>query len=439
MNSLWNNTASLPPHPMLERDLQTNVLIIGGGICGLLCAYMLAQEGVDCALVEAGRICSRTSGNTTAKITFQHGLIYHKLIEMFGLEKAAMYLDANRSALERYRALCRDANCDFETKAAVVYATDTPKALEQEYNAYQALGIQAEFCPTLPFPFSTAGGLRITEQAQLHPLKLAAFLAARLNIYENTPVLAYDGQRVITPAGSITASHIIVTTHFPIFNKHGAYFLKMYQHRSYVTALKNAPLLPDMYVDGSQKGFSFRTYQDRLLLGGGAHRTGGKGGGWQELAEFAKQYYPGAAEETHWAAQDCMTLDNVPYIGEYSARTPNLYVATGFQKWGFTSSMAAATILCDMIHGRSNDTAAVFSPSRTILRPQLAKNIVASAIHLLTPTTPRCPHMGCALKWNPQERSWDCPCHGSRLTENGHIAETPATSDLPSPDKKRKK
>ena len=169
---------------MLERDLQTNVLIIGGGICGLLCAYMLAQEGVDCALVEAGRICSRTSGNTTAKITFQHSLIYHKLIEMFGLEKAAMYLDAN---------------CDFETKAAV------------------------------------------------------------------------------------------------------------------------------------------------------------------------------------------------------------------------------------------------FSPSRTMLRPQLAKNIAASAIHLLTPTTPRCSHMCCALKWNPQERSWDCPCHGSRFTEKGHVAETPATSDLPSPDKKRKK
>ena len=142
MNSLWNNTVSLPPHPILERDLQTDVLIIGGGICGLLCAYTLAQEGVDCALVEAGRICCRTSGNTTAKITFQHGLIYHKLIKTFGQEMAAMYLEANRSALERYRALCRDANCDFESNAAVVYAIDTPEALEQEHNAYHALGIQ---------------------------------------------------------------------------------------------------------------------------------------------------------------------------------------------------------------------------------------------------------------------------------------------------------
>ena len=185
-----------------------------------------------------------------------------------------------------------------------------------------------------------------------------------------------------------------------------------------------------MYVDEAAEGLSFRNAQGMLLLGGGSHRTGKQGGGWRELEAFAKRHYPRAHIRYRWAAQDCMTLDGVPYIGPYSARTENLYVATGFNKWGMTSAMAAAMLLTDMVQGKRPDDAPVFSPSRSMLRPQLALNALEAAASLLTPTAPRCPHMGCALKWNAQEHSWDCPCHGSRFTQEGGLIENPAMRDL---------
>ena len=167
-----------------------------------------------------------------------------------------------------------------------------------------------------------------------------------------------------------------------------------------------------------------------LLLGGGGHRTGKPGGGWEELEAFARRYFPNSRETCRWAAQDCMTLDGVPYIGQYGRHTPGLYVATGFNKWGMTSSMTAAMVLSDLVQGKRNPYAAVFSPARTVLRPQLLANLAEATASLLTVSKPRCPHMGCALKWNPLERTWDCPCHGSRFTEDGELLDNPATGGL---------
>ena len=185
-----------------------------------------------------------------------------------------------------------------------------------------------------------------------------------------------------------------------------------------------------MYLDEAQTGMSFRNYENLLLIGGGDHRTGKKGGGWQELQDFALRYYPQAKEQYRWAAQDCMSLDGVPYIGPYSASTTDLYVATGFNKWGMTTSMVSAMILTDLVQGKRNPYAEVFSPSRSILHPQLAVNGFEAVVNLLTPTTKRCPHLGCALKWNPVEHTWDCPCHGSRFTEDGKLIDNPATGNL---------
>ena len=184
-----------------------------------------------------------------------------------------------------------------------------------------------------------------------------------------------------------------------------------------------------MYVDESDTGLSFRGYGDLLLLGGGGHRTGKRGGCWQELEAFARKYYKNADIVGKWATQDCMTLDGVPYIGQYSKNTPNLYVATGFNKWGMTNSMVSANILCDLICDNTNPCAEVFSPSRTVPRPPVAVNAIESTLGLITPTAPRCPHLGCALKYNREEHSWDCPCHGSRFTEDGALIDNPATDD----------
>ncbi len=124
-----------------------------------------------------------------------------------------------------------------------------------------------------------------------------------------------------------------------------------------------------------------------------------------------------------------MSLDGVPYIGQYSKGTPGLYVATGFNKWGMTSAMTAAMILTDLVLERDNPYAPAFAPSRSILHPQLAVNGLESICGLMAPTVPRCPHMGCALKYNPQEHSWDCPCHGSRFGEDGSLIDNPAVDD----------
>lgn len=430
MKSIWEKTVQLPEFEPLREDIRTDVLIIGGGLAGLLCAYELTRAGVDCVLAEAGRLCGGVTKNTTAKLTVQHGLVYHKLLKEFGPGRARAYLDANQAALERFRTLCRDIPCDFEEKPSYVYSLDSRKELEKELDALETLGQPAALMDEVPLPFPVAGAVRLDRQARFHPLKFAAGLLNGLKILEHTRVLEVKTGEAVAAGGRIRADHIVVATHFPFLNKFGCYWLKMYQSRSYVLALEGGPELDGMYVDGSGKGLSFRNDRGLLLLGGGGHRTGKKGGGWTELEDFARRHYPDAKPICRWAAQDCMTLDGAPYIGLYSPRLSRLYVATGFNKWGMTSSMAAANLITDLILGRGSPYQEVFSPSRSVLHPQLAANAGESVLNLLTPTRPRCPHLGCALKYNPQEHSWDCPCHGSRFAEDGQLLDGPATGNL---------
>ncbi|MGM9651090.1 MAG: FAD-dependent oxidoreductase [Faecousia sp.] len=430
MRSVWSETARLPSFAPLQGDIRTDVLVVGGGIAGILCAYLLTQAGVDTVLVEAKKLCSGVTGNTTAKITAQHGLVYHKLLRRFGEEKTKQYLLANQAALERYRELCQTIDCDFQTRDSFIYSRDDEALLEEELEALRRLGYGAQLARKLPLPFDVAGAVCFPRQAQFHPLKFLSAVAAGLTIYENTKVLELAPGWARTDRGVIRAEKIIVATHFPILNKHGSYFLKQYQQRSYVLALENAPQLDGIYLDAQEGGLSLRSAGKLLLLGGCGHRTGKQTGGWSALSGLARRYYPQAREVCRWATQDCMTLDGVPYIGRYSRRTPDLFVATGFGKWGMTSAMAAAMVLTDLVQDRENPFAPVFSPSRTILRPQLALNGFEAVKNLLTPGSPRCPHLGCKLKWNEQEHSWDCPCHGSRFAADGQLLDNPSTGDM---------
>ena len=434
MRSIWEQTARLPQFDALTGGVQTDVLIIGGGMAGILCAYFLEQAGVDYLLLEADRICGGVTGNTTAKITSQHGLIYSRLAREFGLEAARLYLEANEAALARYRSLCREIDCDFQEQDAYVYSLGRRDKLENEVAVLEQLGVPARLVSDLPLPIPAAGAVRFPGQAQFHPLRFIAAIARGLRIHEHTKVLSLRDGEAVTSGGTVRAGKVVAATHFPLLNRHGSYFLKLCQHRSYVLALRGAPELEGMYVDEAEDGLSLRSYHGLLLLGGGGHRTGKKGGGWAELSAVAQRAYPNAREAARWAAQDCMSLDGVPYIGQYSARTPGLFVAAGFNKWGMTSSMAAAMLLADLVRGRENPYAALFSPSRSILRPQLAANALEAAANLLTPTVPRCPHMGCALKYNRQEHSWDCPCHGSRFAQDGRLLDNPAMVEIDPPD-----
>lgn len=426
MESIWQKNIQMPAFPQLQGDVKTDVLIIGGGITGILTAHNLKENGVDCILVEKRKICSGTTGHTTAKLTCQHGLLYHKLLRSRGAETAQRYLKANQLALEKYDVLCRNIACDFERKNNYVYSIGNRSVLEQELFALEKIGCQAHLREKLPLPIPTAGAVMTENQAQFHPLKFLSALARELQVFEDTFVKEIRGRTVATEQGSITADHVIVTTHFPFINWHGGYFLKLYQHRSYVLALEHAGNLDGMYVDENHTGLSFRTYGDYLLLGGGGHRTGKQGGCWKELRHFAQQHYPRAKEYCHWAAQDCMSLDGMPYIGQYSLGTPRLFTASGFNKWGMTGAMLAAMLLTEQVLGKQSEYTGLFRPSRSMLRPQLFVNGAEAVMNLLSFTGRRCPHLGCALHWNSAEHSWDCACHGSRFASDGTVLDNPA-------------
>lgn len=430
MASIWSEGAEISRFGALKGNIKADVLVIGGGMAGLLCAYMLTSAGADCVLAEAGRVCSGVTRNTTAKITAQHGLIYQKLLKEFGAEKARLYYEANSAAIEKYAGLCRNIDCGFERKDAFVYDISGMRALEKELAALNKIGAAADIVSRLPLPLPTAGAVRFKDQAQFDPLRFAAAISQGLRIYENTAVREIRDGTALTGSGSIKAGSIIVATHFPFINKHGSYFLKLHQERAYVIALENAQDVGGMYIDGAEGGLSFRNYGGLLLLGGNSHRTGRDRGAWEPLESFARAHYPASRTVCRWAAQDCMTLDGMPYIGSYSRRTHALYVATGFNKWGMSGSMTAAMVLTAMLTGKGDPYGGLFSPSRSVLRPQLAANAAAAVVSLLTPSAPRCPHMGCALKWNRHEHSWDCPCHGSRFSKDGELLENPSTGSL---------
>jgi len=428
--SLWEAGLKLPKFDKLQGDLRTDVLVIGGGLCGLLCAHFLKQAGVDCAVVEANRIAGGVTGSTTGKITALHGLIYSRLADKSGFEAAQKYLRANQWAVEKFAQIAAQADCDFTRQTAYTYCRNNKEKTEREFSVLQRLGASPLMQCQSPLPISFAGAVGLPDQARFHPLKFISHIAKDLNIYEHTRVTEFTPDYICYDGGRIRAKKIIVATHFPNLNKHGLYFLKLYQHRSYVLALENAQELEAMYVDEWDKGLSFRNQGNLLLLGGGGGRTGKKCGNWEELQAFRDKYYPDCQIKFHWATQDCMSLDKIPLIGQYSPNTPNLYVATGFNKWGMTSSMVAARLLCQQICGKENDWADIFAPDRSIWKPQLFLNGFETLTNFIYPTAKRCPHLGCALKWNKYEHSWDCACHGSRFADDGTLLNNPANHNI---------
>ncbi len=225
MESIWQKSTELPAFPQLSGSMDTDVLIIGGGIAGILTAYFLKQSGADCILVEKGRICQGTTSHTTAKITYQHGLIYHKLLKSCGLGTAQKYLAANRLAFEKYEELCSSIDCDYEIKDNYVYSVSNREKLEAEISALDRIGYKAELCENVTLPFPTVGAVKFPSQAQFHPLKFIAAIAEGLPIYENTFVKEMRGNTAVTDSGNITARAVIVTTHFPFINKHVLYDL----------------------------------------------------------------------------------------------------------------------------------------------------------------------------------------------------------------------
>ncbi|MCL2719316.1 MAG: FAD-dependent oxidoreductase [Lachnospiraceae bacterium] len=432
--SVWNDSVSKPEEPKkLDANKKTDVLIVGGGMAGILLAHHLKEIGINSLVAEAKTIGGGATGNTTAKITAQHGLIYSEIIKRYGVEKARMYYDANTIAINNFRTLASSFPCDFEAKNAYVYSTDNRLKLEYEAAAYRKIKIPAQITDKIPLPIKIKGALVMENQAQFNPLKLLYALAEGLEIYEHTLIKHIkDGKAVTSDGKIITAKYIVLATHYPLINIPGLYFMKLYQHRSYVIALENAPDIKGIYLDEKKNGLSFRNYQDLLFIGGGDHKTGEHkpNSGYQYLKRIAKEAFPNSIHRYHWAAQDTMSLDGIPYAGKFNARKRHLFVATGFNKWGMTGAMVSADIIKNLIAYGKSDYEALYSPRRPMYSKQLGINLKSAAVGLLSAGGPRCSHMGCKLIWNRSEKTWDCPCHGSRFSKGGHVIDNPSMKSL---------
>ena len=476
MQSIWQKDTDLPSREPLKGAIQTDIAVIGAGLTGILTATLLAEKGARVVVLERGTTAGGVTAKTTAKITIQHRLIYDTLIKQMGEDKASLYAKANKQALDRYETMIkeREIDCGFEKMPAYIYSLQDIDKLEKEAAACRSLGIAHLLTDSIELPLKIKGALVYPDQAQFHPLKFIKALADKLTIYENTRVRYIDDRVVHCDNGRVTARAIVMATHYPLQNFPGFYFLRMHQERSYALALENAQTLHGMYIDENTNGLSFRGYGDTLILGGGAHRTGvwnEDKSGYAPLRSQAKQLYPESRETAAWSTQDCVTVDSVPFIGRYSPSTPRLYVATGYKKWGMTNAMVAATLLSDRLLGKRNPFSPVFTPRRFTVAgiPKLAveggyaiAGQVSKALHHPFSTledlkrgeggivqykgyrvgaykdndgqvylvTTRCPHLGCELKWNPDEKSWDCPCHGSRFDYKGRWLNEPATCSL---------
>ncbi|MGD6793237.1 FAD-dependent oxidoreductase [Metabacillus indicus] len=490
----WRDTSNLPAFPKLSKHITVDAAVVGGGITGITSAYLLAKEGLKVALIDSDCLLNGTTGHTTAKVTIQHDLIYHELIQHAGKDGAKHYYEANQAGLDFIRNTVKEKNipCDFSNQDAVLYAVsdESLDKLLKEKDAYDAIGIPYEFIEKLPLNIDIKGALLVKNQAQFHPLNylhalLDEMMQSGVQIYENTSIIDVKGTKeepvLLSNEGfEITSGHVIAATHFPFYDGNGFYFARMYADRSYVISAKTSKPYPGgMYLSVDEPKRSLRSVsysgQDVVLIGGEGHKAGQEKDThklYEKLGGFGEEIF-GLEEITHrWSAQDLFTLDKIPYIGPLTSSNPNIYAATGFHKWGMTNGTFAAHMLRDLIVKKESRYLDLFTPSRFHSDPgvkeflkanaDVAKHLIAGKIkrpskspedlhpdegcavmvngkkaggykdehgvlHFVDMT---CTHLGCEVEWNSGDRSWDCPCHGSRFSYKGDVIEGPADKPL---------
>lgn len=491
--SYWKDSVHTPEFPQVSRDMDVDVVIVGAGISGITSAYVLQNEGLNVAILEAGKILGGTTGHTTAKITAQHDLIYHELLTKMGKSKARLYYEANINALHFMEQTIEKhhINCEFSKQDAYVYATSEECAhkIEKEAEAYKALSIDGELLEDIPLHIPIKNAVVMRNQAQFHPLKYLTELVQHItaqggNIFEQTTAVSIEaGKRptVLTREGHrVTANYILSCSHFPFYEGIGMYSSRLTADRSYALAAKTKVQYPGgLYINAEQPARSLRSVkindEEMVLIVGESHKTG-QGEDtmkhYQALETFGEQVLGLESVPYHWSAQDLTTLDKVPYIGELTSSQPNILIATGYRKWGMTNGTVAALLFRDIILKKKNHYRDLYTPSRFYVNPSLKNFLVENAnvaahlikgklqlsninpdtlvkdegaiisvkgerkgaykdtdgkLHIVDTT---CTHIGCEVEWNSGERTWDCPCHGSRFSYTGEVIEGPAEKPL---------
>ncbi|MFD1735064.1 FAD-dependent oxidoreductase [Bacillus salitolerans] len=489
----WRDTTRLPIFPKLREDIIVDVAIVGGGISGITTAYLLSKEGLKVAIIEAGNLLNGTTGHTTAKITAQHDLIYDEFIHHFGEEKAKLYYEANNDALQFIKKTSNELkiDCDFIEDDAYVYTNSDEKinAIEKEARAYDKLGIPGGLVSSMPLDIEMKKAIVMKSQGQYHPLKFLQTLVQSITdsgglIFENTTAVDIEqgtNPVIITRGGHhVSCQNVVICSHFPFYDGKGFYFTRMYAERSYLLAIKTKNTYPGgMYLSAETPKRSLRyttlNGEKLVIVAGEKHKTGHGTNimkHYEHLASFGNQLFGIEKVVNRWSAQDLTTLDKLPYVGAITENTPNILVATGYRKWGMTNGTAAGLLLKDLIVKQDSPYKELFSPTRFYADPSV-KNFVKQNIdvaghyiagkvglaeksiedlqneegavvkvngkrtgcykdangmvHLVDTT---CTHMGCEVEWNDAERSWDCPCHGSRFSYEGKVLEGPAKKPL---------
>jgi glycine/D-amino acid oxidase-like deaminating enzyme/nitrite reductase/ring-hydroxylating ferredoxin subunit len=494
--SVWIATTEGPGFAPLDAPLEVDVAVLGAGIAGLTTALLLKQAGVRVAVVEAARVCGATTGHTTAKVSAQHGLIYHALSSRFGADGARAYAKANLAAVELVDALVSEhgMDCDWERRPAYAYTEQDAyvSQVEKEVEAAVQAGCPASFTQETDLPWPVKGAVRFDRQAQFHPRRYCLALADLVDgdgsrVLERTRALdVEDGSPCVvkTDRHDVRAAFVVLATHLPFLDR-GAFFAKCHAEREYVLAVSlDHPVPTGMYISIEQPTRSVRQHHfdggELLILSGESHKTGQDDDTerhYSALDDFARARFGVRSVEYRWSTQDHMPVDQVPYIGKLRRTSDRLYVATGFRKWGMTNGTVAGVVISDQILGRDNPWTELFDPNR--VKPlasakefvtenvNVAKRFVGDRVRRPAPVSAedvqpgqaqvayvngrhvavsrdddgrlhavsaRCTHLGCLVNWNPAERSWDCPCHGSRFAPDGTVLEGPAVEPLEARD-----
>ncbi|WP_080874421.1 FAD-dependent oxidoreductase [Oceanobacillus timonensis] len=494
--SIWRTDTAFQDFPKLQESKETEVCIVGAGLTGITAAYLLSKKGMKVILLEANQVLSGVTGNTSAKVTAQHGMIYSELIDTFGEEKAKQYYQANRDGMDFIKNEITEhrIDCNYEEQDAFLFTNDDAylPQLDKEAEAYQTLGIPGELTSEMPLDIPFKQALKMPGQAQFHPLKYLQFMFEEAvkngtEVYEQTVAmkLEYNRQKTVMTKDEyrVACDYLIAATQFPYIDHQGLYFAKMYAEQSHIVAGKWTGTYPGgIYINAENPIRSIRTAtlnnkDTYLLIGGENHRSGEKldeTSCYANLKAFAKEQFEITDFPYQWSAQDFTTLDKMPYIGPITGDDPSILIATGYKKWGMTNGTLAAKIMTDIITKKDEHPyEGLFSPQRFTSKPMLqnlfrfnmevateflkgklsfpaSKEIdtleideaaittvkgdrvgiykdMEDQVHVLDTT---CTHLGCEVNWNGADRTWDCPCHGSRYHYDGEVMAGPAKKPL---------
>ncbi|HEX6652996.1 MAG TPA: FAD-dependent oxidoreductase [Thermoleophilaceae bacterium] len=446
LRSLWLEGRDAPARPPLDRDIAADAVVVGAGIVGLTTALMLEREGMDVVVLEMRRVAAGATGYNTAKLSSLHWLTYTRLEGSLGRDNARLYGEANEAGIARVFELAGELgiDCDLAHKPNYTYSEDAAEVeeLREEARLAAELGLPASYVEELDLPFGVAGAVRFDDQAEFHPVRYSDGLAAALRgpVHEGTLVTGLGSGGVKTALGhSVRADHVVVATHLSFLDR-GLYFARCHPERSYVVAGRRSGAAPaGMYLSTESPAHSIRAHGDWLLVGGESHKTGQADAGerYDRLAAWARERF-GLEPELRWATQDQMPVDGVPYVGRHDPLSGDVWVATGFRKWGLAMGTAAGELLAAQIAGREHPWTPLFDPNRLRPRasaPDFVKENANVAYHFAADRVakrgnPRCTHLGCLLDWNGSEETWDCPCHGSRFSARGEVIEGPAVRPL---------